>query len=95
MTDFEVPMDLKIIYLRRRVEEFPALEAELDQGSFELAKKIGHQVKGNAATFDFPVLTDMGIELEEAAKTQDQAAAKKISLEMKETAESLLKALTL
>ena len=93
MSDFEVPLDLRIIYLRRRVEEFPALAAELAEGQFDLAKKIGHQVKGNAATFSFPVLADMGIELEEAAKSADLVAAQKVSLEMKIAAESLLKEL--
>lgn len=39
---------------------------------YELAKRIGHQVKGNAATFHFPELAKIAIQLEEAGLHRDR-----------------------
>lgn len=39
---------------------------------YSFAIKLGHQVKGNAVTFDFPQLAFIGVEIENAAKKQDK-----------------------
>ena len=44
----------------------------LENNDFGPAIKLGHQVKGNAVTFDFPQMAPIGIEIENAAKNQDK-----------------------
>ncbi|MNL63695.1 Hpt domain protein [compost metagenome] len=59
------------------------LLASLSRGEFEPTKTLGHQIKGNARSFDFDTLEDLGIRLELAAKNQNAESAVKILGEMK------------
>jgi len=87
MSQFEVPAESRKKYLTRRLAELDQLEDSLD---VELAKKVGHQIKGNAATFLFPTLAEMGSHLEQAAIGQDGSLIKKLSGDMKEMVQRLL-----
>ena len=68
----EIPVELKRKYLERRVQDIQHLISSLDQNDFAPAAKLGHQVKGNAVTFDFPQMAPIGIEIEQAAKTRNK-----------------------
>lgn len=39
----------------------------MKQNDFREAAKLGHQVKGNAVTFEFPKMASLGVEIEKAA----------------------------
>lgn len=67
-----VPVELKQRYLSRRTEDLARLKEALLQDDFSPALKLGHQVKGNAVTFEFPHMASLGVELEHAAKKQDK-----------------------
>lgn len=67
-----VPVELKQKYLSRRIQDLANLKAALLNNDFSPALKLGHQVKGNADTFEFPHMTTIGVELEHAAKKQDK-----------------------
>lgn len=67
-----IPLELKIKYLSRRVQDLEDLRFSVEQGDYSLAQKIGHQVKGNAVTFDFPQMAGIGMELEKAAQKKDK-----------------------
>lgn len=67
-----VPVELKRKYLTRRIQDLIHLKAALAKNDFAPALKLGHQVKGNAHTFEFPHMTVIGVELEHAAKRQDK-----------------------
>ena len=81
----QVPVELKIKYLSRRIQDIEKLKVSLDQGDYSLAVKLGHQVKGNAVTFDVPQIAFIGLEIEKAAKKQDKEKVK-ILVEKMETA---------
>ncbi|AFY01795.1 Hpt domain-containing protein [Bdellovibrio bacteriovorus] len=86
-----VPVESKVKYLRRRDAELESLlgmivGAEL----FELGKKVGHQVKGNAATFEFNDLTDLGKRLEAACLAEDGQAVQSAAQELKQKVTALL-----
>lgn len=81
----QVPVELKIKYLSRRIQDIEKLKVSLDQGDYTLAVKLGHQVKGNAVTFDVPQIAFIGLEIEKAAKKQDKEKVK-ILVEKMETA---------
>ncbi|MBA2404835.1 MAG: Hpt domain-containing protein [Bdellovibrionales bacterium] len=68
----QVPVELKRRYLERRIQDIEHLISSLEVNDFAPALKLGHQVKGNAETFDFPQLAPLGIQIENAAKKQDK-----------------------
>jgi hypothetical protein len=68
----QVPVELKVKYLERKVQDMQILISSLDNNDFAPALKLGHQVKGNAETFDFPQMAPIGIKIENAAKNQDK-----------------------
>lgn len=67
-----VPVELKQRYLSRRIQDLINLKEALAKNDFTFALKLGHQVKGNAVTFEFPHMATIGVELEHAAKKQDK-----------------------
>lgn len=85
-----VPKESQIRYLRRRQEELPKVLAELEQGQLDLAKKVGHQMKGNASTFNFPELEMLGKKLDEAALKKDLETARSSVNEISAIVEKLL-----
>lgn len=89
-----VPQELKIKYLDRRIMDIQLLRSSLSKGDFALALKLGHQVKGNAATFEFPQMAQLGCEIEMAAKCHDRIAienlVKKMESEIKEAQAQIL-----
>lgn len=72
----QVPHELKIKYLSRRMEDIQKLRLTLEQDDYSYALKVGHQVKGNAVTFDFPQIAFIGDEMEKAAKKKDKERVK-------------------
>lgn len=68
----KVPVELKIRYLSRRMEDIERLRRTLDQDDYSFAQKVGHQVKGNAVTFDVPQIAFIGVEMEKAAQRRDK-----------------------
>lgn len=78
----QVPVELKRKYLDRRIEDIQILLSSLEDNDFAPALKLGHQVKGNAVTFDFPQIAPIGIEIEEAAKNFDKLTVQLLSQRM-------------
>jgi HPt (histidine-containing phosphotransfer) domain-containing protein len=68
----KVSEELKKKYMDRRIEEISLLFKSIEQGDFAPALKLGHQVKGNASTFDIPQISPLGSEIEKAAIKQDK-----------------------
>ena len=68
----EVPIELKKKYLDRRIQELQNLKTSLVHDDFTGALKLGHQVKGNAITFDLPQVAPFGVAIETAAKMRDK-----------------------
>ena len=78
----QVPVELKIKYLSRRSDDIERLRHSLDNNDFSWALKLGHQVKGNADTFEFPQMTNLGMEIEKAAKDQNKEAVRYLAEKM-------------
>ncbi|MEK2687740.1 Hpt domain-containing protein [Bdellovibrio sp. GT3] len=75
--EFKVSADVQVRYLLRRIGELSDIETS-DAVNFELAKKMGHQIKGNADTFEFPNLTEMARALEAKADQSDEAGVRDV-----------------
>lgn len=87
MSSFEVPLESRKKYLTRRLAELDQLEESRD---VELAKRVGHQIKGNAATFLFPTLAELGSQLEQAAVVKDEKLISKLTIDIKVMVQQLL-----
>lgn len=72
----QVPVELKIKYLSRRLQDIEKLRLSLDQEDYSFAQKVGHQIKGNAVTFDVPQIASIGLEMEKAALKKDKEKVK-------------------
>lgn len=72
----QVPVELKIKYLSRRMQDIERLRTSLEQEDYSFAQKVGHQVKGNAVTFDVPQIAYIGLEMELAAQKKDKEQVK-------------------
>ncbi len=70
-SQIEVPPDAKIKYLLRRLADLQIIESELAEGIFTRAQTMGHQIKGNASTFELNDLEIYGDRIEAAAYAKD------------------------
>ena len=95
MSGIAIPMESRVRYLKRRQQELADLLASQStpEALFEKAQKIGHQVKGNAVTFDFAELTENAKSLEAAALIKDADAILTLARELMAQVEGQLSAL--
>lgn len=85
----QVPVELKIRYLSRRFQDIERLRVSLEQDDYSLAQKLGHQVKGNAVTFDVPQIAGIGLEMEKAALKKDKEKVKILIQKMESVLQSV------
>ncbi len=72
----EVPTDIMAKYIERRKQDFKDCLSSFEQHEYGELEKVGHQLKGNGATFGHPELTTIGTKLELAAREQDNETLK-------------------
>lgn len=91
--EIDVPIEEQIKYLRRRLVELRDIESELNVGTFDLAKRVGHQIRGNAATFKFKELEEFGARLEIAANSESTELVRKELISLTASIQKLFNAL--
>jgi HPt (histidine-containing phosphotransfer) domain-containing protein len=67
----ELPLHLLGKYIENRKRDFKECLHSLKHQEYKSIEKVGHQLKGNGATFGHPELSSIGKKLEEAAQEQD------------------------
>lgn len=67
----QVPYDLMARYIERRKQDLEDCMASLANKQFDEIERVGHQLKGNGATFGHPELSSIGKKLEQAAQVQN------------------------
>ncbi|MGE3611522.1 MAG: Hpt domain-containing protein [Bacteriovoracaceae bacterium] len=82
-----VPIELKRNYLTRKLRDIKNLMILIEEEDFASAIRLGHQVKGNAVTFEMPHIAYIGHEIENAAKRRDKDRVKILLMKM----ESIIK----
>jgi len=68
-----VPPEARKKYIERRQRDAAELAEALAKGDLEPFVRIGHQLKGNAATFGYESLAVVGARMEELAQQGDKA----------------------
>lgn len=76
--------DLIPNYLKRRHAELVQIDAALIDGDLAPAAMIGHKLVGNAQTFGFAPLGELGRELEAAAVAQNAIEVRRIRMQIGE-----------
>lgn len=68
---FEIGPAMVKGYLSRRVSDLETIRSALAERHFEIISNFGHQWKGNADSFGFPLLAQFARNLEDAADASD------------------------
>jgi len=71
----DIPIEAQLRYLERRKKDVETLRSALPLGSFDEFKRIGHQLKGNAASFGYNDLEKIAIQMEGAGERRDREEA--------------------
>lgn len=58
-------------YLKTRLEDMVKLQSALENSDFRTIGQLGHKIKGSAASYGFPKVSDASHELESAAQKED------------------------
>lgn len=61
----DLPIEMYKKYIERRKADLSQLQEAVSSGSVEVFKRIGHQIRGNAASFGFEDLADIGTRMED------------------------------
>lgn len=78
MSGMDIPEEMKAKYIERRKQDYATCVDALKNNDFETFLRIGHQLKGNAASFGFDDLGLIAAELETAAKVKDLSQIKNL-----------------
>lgn len=79
--EISIPQEIREKYLMRRQKDIEVLKASVASRELEEFKRIGHQLKGNAASFGYGDLEKIAIAMEAAAVSGDSfEAAKQLEL---------------
>lgn len=69
--EISIPQEIRDKYLSRREKDIETLRVSQSSKSLEDFKRIGHQLKGNAASFGYSDLEKIAIAMESAAMAGD------------------------
>lgn len=94
MNPFEVPLESRVRYLQRRVDELAKLAQAQNEELFELAKKMGHQIKGNAVNFGFEDLTELAGQMEKASINREVSGVRLAQNEIEKKVQEFLRQLS-
>ena len=72
MEGYDVDTALLRRYIDRRHADALVIREALAESRFEIIGNLGHQWKGNALSFGFPQLAEIGKDLEVAAGARDR-----------------------
>src|SRR6185436_17710206 len=60
-------------YLERRRKDVVSYRQALEKGDFDAVRSLGHKMRGTGGGYGFPLLTELGRLIEQAALRQDAA----------------------
>ena len=79
----KIPEDIRKKYVERRARDVEVLSAALERSDFDILGSMGHQLKGNGATFGYEMLADLGRRMEDAAESRSLKDAKECLFSLK------------
>jgi len=64
-------------FLDRSRQNVIVMRDALDRGEFEVVERLGHSMSGSGTSFGFPIITDIGVALEQSAGSGDTDASRR------------------
>ncbi|MBC7457123.1 MAG: Hpt domain-containing protein [Bdellovibrionaceae bacterium] len=74
----DIPQEFILQYIERRKTDLEICEHALQSKDFDVMARVGHQIKGNAASFGFNDLGHIAIDMETYALKQDEQNLQKV-----------------
>tara|TARA_B100001029_G_scaffold8170_1_gene5727 strand:- start:1853 stop:2131 length:279 start_codon:yes stop_codon:yes gene_type:complete len=73
MEDFddEEWAEMQKMYINHTCKELEKINAELNLASIDSIRTFGHNIKGSGGMYGFDEVTDLGLQIETAAKERD------------------------
>jgi HPt (histidine-containing phosphotransfer) domain-containing protein len=65
------------LFLANRHDDLAAIDAALRRADHALIRRLGHSMKGTGAAYGFDAITEIGAQLEQAARDEDAAAIRR------------------
>lgn len=78
-----LPQEMYVTYLHRRKADLIELEKALAVSNFEIFKRLGHQMKGNASSFGFDELVSLAEKMELVSRQDSPEIAEGILAEFR------------
>lgn len=72
----DISKEARETYLNRRKQDVQKCRTALEAGDWDFIARVGHKIKGNAETFGFDTLTEIGRKLESYAQSQNADSAR-------------------
>jgi HPt (histidine-containing phosphotransfer) domain-containing protein len=69
-------------FLERKREDARTLTASIERGEMAAIARLGHKIKGEGGSYGIDAISDVGRELEEAAKNHDLTMARRLANEL-------------
>lgn len=63
--------DLIPLFLTQRKNDLGKLSQALGEGDFESMRRVGHAMNGAGASYGFPYVSELGLQIESAARDGD------------------------
>ena len=77
-----IPDEMRKKYLERRKRDYEELARASEASDPAPFVRVGHQLKGNAITFGYQELADVGQRMEEAGQAADWSGARRCLAEL-------------
>jgi HPt (histidine-containing phosphotransfer) domain-containing protein len=76
--------DLIPMFLRNRRGDMEKINRLLEEENFDEIRMLGHGMKGAGGGYGFDEITEIGREIEEAAKNKDKLEVRKLNIRLAE-----------
>ena len=73
-----ITQEMRDLYIQRRKVDFDRMQIAINEKNSDALQHLGHQIKGNAASFQFPELESLATKIEDAGKRRDFSSCAKI-----------------
>ena len=86
----QISREMKAGYLKRRREEVTQCRTALIEGGWDVLKRAGHRIKGNAETFGIESLAPLGAKLEVCADNHESTEAEQLLNQLEKAVDDAL-----
>jgi len=76
-------------FIQLRHEDIQAIKKALDEGDYETISRLSHTMKGSGISYGFDYISEIGMQMEHAANSQERDGVNKCLLELSSYLENI------